>query len=792
MRRGIIGEVLNVVITLLAVGVVFSGAFYVYNSFLANTQKSDAVRGFENFINPISEACNNPGQRALAFDVRLPTLDFNYVYGIFQTKLGSGETYFNDESYKYPQAMLEKCTDQYCLCLFQMRRKLWSSWAYTAPPDTSDIWAQVTTTGDWVFKPSDAAPLWHFNTPGITALTKLMPVILIRFFMNIIQVITLTYIVPSLTGVAAACSPEKGPWALITCPLAFGALYAISGFVWVFIEELIHRTFEPLLFYNYPQHLMTQGSKDMLEWKAGDGTYDCYAVMKPDDWAVFGDILGDSFFSALEYGYEQFIKGLIKGLTKGLSSVAGKLDEAPSGLLAFHKMSQLGAVMGSKWFKVIKYALVAGLWTSKLTFFPLRRSLSKFILKTPQPVDLSPSCNTAEILAKRQATDLDCFAGNPFLGKCWDKGWGRQLAPEQTYDMKVYDLFPSDLSVMTCVSIDELGPNCGNDPVKLVADTDYFLLFRLTDPVNYPMDAIYCGYQESEQTYEMNIFEMILGARSLWGGFAWVYDILKVFLDIIIGDILLAGIHSSKGMFIDCVVPQYAMQGEAEYFQYWIPYPDLSNIWGYDGNIFMLEAEVNIKGGASDISACNHDALLGMTECSCRHKKWEDCSELVLEYYSDESILNGIIESTDFLDLVFEDEMVSVSECMQITQCAEELSECKNPVCSGTSISNLLTSLTSWNSEILAILSGVDEIEFEYDKLASIYETLKQGSVSEATLDALYSLLYKTAVNTDFRESANNDFTEAADSYASCFEIYESEYNRCEPGIYIETVGVLK
>ena len=71
--------------------------------------------------------------------------------------------------------MLEKCTDSYCLCLFQMRRKLWSSWMYK------------DENGKQVFSESDAAPLWHFNTPGMVALRKLMPVILYKFITRAVQ-----------------------------------------------------------------------------------------------------------------------------------------------------------------------------------------------------------------------------------------------------------------------------------------------------------------------------------------------------------------------------------------------------------------------------------------------------------------------------------------------------------------------------------------------------------------------------------------------------------------------------
>ncbi len=853
MRRGIIGTVLNVIVTLLAIGVVFSAAFYVYNSFIANMQKSEAVLAFEKFVEPISKACNGE-ERPLGFNIRLPTTDPNYVYGIFQTRLSSDKAYYQNEKYKIPQIMLEKCTDSYCLCLFQMRRKLWSSWMYK------------DENGKQVFSESDAAPLWHFNTPGMVALRKLMPLILYKFFTRVAISIIIYVGVPILISLLSACTPET-PHVLITCPLAYGVLYAISGFFLEFFTQLKYQTMEPMVFYNFPQNLMTQSNKDNLEWKRNSGRYDCDYYMKQEWFQVLIDVVGDAFSAATSYAINKFFDGLLRGVGKGFKAKSKAMD-ASDEFLELAKLpeieataklgfgSQVGSAMAkqltyaakysSKVYKITKYAFKAAIRFASISKYPLKRQIAQFILKTPTPLELSPQCKTAEVLAKRQIVDLDCFTGpsDPLewikkgnLEECEGK-YGRMVAPVQTYDKKVYDMYPGDLSIITCVSIDELGPECGkDDAVKLITDSDYFLLYRLTDPVNQPYQAIYCGYAESEEDYEFNVFKMALCLGQPDCTWPAPWDTLQVtlnwILDIVVGDILLAGQHSAKGLFIDCVIPQVVDQWDADYFQYWVPYPDVSNIYGSDGQIFMMVASKTPQRDYADILNCKWDVLDEMAKCirrddiyracvkrceeesGCEEKYKECTSPAGFECFAIcDTNKNKCMNDCDIFDIDCKISCISeLSKCLgecdinvQEGTCEDKFSKCNNncwdkyPLLEEVFSEDRQKCLSKCAREkTLCVSECEDEKEDCLDDYveqciaedANCYDP--SSDISGTDLEDKSLEYYHDRANmSSYWAPDNHNFTKGPDSGETCFDAYINDYLECEPGLYIELLGVLK
>jgi hypothetical protein len=160
-------------------------------------------------------------------------------------------------------------------------------------------------------------------------------------------------------------------------------------------------------------------------------------------------------------------------------------------------------------------------------------------------------------------------------------------------------------------------------------DIDFFTSYRITDPINFPGKSVFCGYSPSKSEYAVDILgqarnytvskvEEGLANNPIFEGIlSGILNVLFDFVDLAIGDWLLAGTTSVKGMLMECVQPQFSYAHRSEYFQYWIPYQDTTGYFGTSGEIPLITATLS-----DDQAACQANWLAQWNTCVCKYDNW--------------------------------------------------------------------------------------------------------------------------------------------------------------------------
>jgi|GEM_PF-4263412 len=583
MRKGITDVIINSILTMVMIIVAFSIGFFIYSTYASNAITSSVLQSFDSFVDPIRKTCET-GEYNEAYDISMP-LDPNYVYGIMQTIISSYDTGM--------PVQMKKCLGSYCLCLFRVRN-----------PGNWDMWNKDI-----------GAPLWHWNPPGLDIFPKFILKVAAQWAITmaiqlLIQQFT-KYIVSYVTGkISCNVNPVYAGACNLAVDVASNAIaYAITGFCTEFAKTLILELWESLVFFGYPNNVMSTASAGNLEYKDSSSSFNCQlALAAPGaDWSILFDALKAGAVGALEGA----INGAISGFFKGLN-----IEDIGH--------FKIGKLLGNKLVKgIVKGLLKLGTFTLKMK---LRTWLAKErVESTGEPLELKPECHVADLITGRLYVDPDEFV--------WS---GRFAAPNSIRNQDAYDFAAGELDVIECVKISELGSHCDED-TKILLDSghDVFLNYRLTDPFTDPWKSLFCVYSQLEQDVNMDFLEEIF-RQILFDTICPIEGLcpfIKDFLKFTIGEIMLAGQYAIKGLFTECVATRIIPVEESEYFQYWVPYPDYYEVAsGGSGQISLLTTELM----TGDQGTCQSEVL----------PKWKDCMANAV------TSLASLVSGVNIVDLI--------------------------------------------------------------------------------------------------------------------------------------------
>jgi hypothetical protein len=613
---------LNAIIALVLIGMVFATAFFIYASFIDSYTQSQVTQGFENFITPIQAVCQGESQ-GLGSDIVLPVTE-DYTYGVFQTKLAE---YTPDTP-----LLMRKCEDSYCLCLFREPKSDYEFWS-NQPDAISNLmidWGLASEESMVFDDEYNPAPLWHFNTAGVKIFPSLIARITGFYTIKLIEKVAELVVPPIVAG--KFCEAASAGAATIACNAAvYAAVTLVSratlGFVTTYLEELT----EPYLLENYPMNFMSTNDPDYLTWSNLDvncdgadyceyGDYFSSAIrtlgLTGSDWGAIG-------FAVAKGALEGAIDGLFSGLDQGISAGAG--TEIIEDLA--------GDVADSFIKKVIKKAITKGTRELGETLVNIARFAGRAEFERASGISAlnfdfadsyRPTAYVRTLLGIRRSMVLGDFVGmyidindilHPFTPQ--------PPAYEFTFDEGVRNF--ESLDIINCVSISDLGPQCDSDTKILMDyDIDFLTAYRVTDPINFPGKSVFCGYNPNKESFEVNILgqakDFIIGQIEAELGSGLGADIASAlteglfwFLDLVVGEWLLAGADSMSGLLMECVQPQFVYTHQSEYFQYWIPYQDLTGYYGTAGNIPLMTATLS----TSDEASCRQNWLSQWNTCRC-------------------------------------------------------------------------------------------------------------------------------------------------------------------------------
>ncbi len=629
MRRGVTKVILNSVIALVLVGLFFSTGFFVYSSFVKSLTTSQVTKGFKDFITPIQDVCQGKSEGAIS-NVNLPVTG-DYTYGIFQTKLK-----------QYTSSMplvMRKCEDSYCLCLFKLRKpdgSVYDSWDDTPSSSFREKLANAANWGLPSITPSTVslapAPIWHFNTAGLrifpSLMTRMIQTMLLRIADKII-ILTLTYFITWFAcnsaadaKIASGVGAALGLTEKAACQATlYAEIHILVGPLFEAIQAFIQEATEPFLLVNYPLNFMSTSNPEYLYWDnplvscsdadyCSDGDYFAGALktasIDSTDWAAIGLAVTNRLL-------DEVVNSITNAITAG---VGGKSAGA------FKKVA----------FVVTNSAFKSGKWIADVKFKEWTALMS---LDFDLPSSYRPTAYVRSLLGIRRVMNLDKFIT---MFADMDRLYHPFAVKTPHYDFSFDDSVRTfdGFDVVNCVAINELGPECdSNTKVLMDYDYDVFLSYRVTDPVNNPANAIFCGWNGAKDDYDFDFLDMAL--RAIKEGLGLdpddsnvVLDWVFKFIDIAVGDWLLAGSTSAQGLLMECVQSHVNLKHRSEYFQYWVPYFDVSGQFGgYNGGINSMTA---VLSNSVSQDSCESSVLSDWNDCVCfymKHFKSDyDCSKL--------------------------------------------------------------------------------------------------------------------------------------------------------------------
>ncbi len=623
---------LNAIIGLILVGVVISTGFFIYSSFVDSFHKSQVLAGFDSFIKPIRDVCNG-AEFGFNSDLSLPVSN-DYTYGIFQTRLKN-----------YQPGMpivMRKCVDSYCVCAFRMKKQDYDFWD-TNWHSSSDDWI-VNLLGFSDLMVSDnkfnPAPLWFFERGGknifLPLTVRIVKMMIVRVVVNLLSKIAVDHIATTL-----ACSSVSGGTASAACVVAEKvAIYALRGGTINAIMSIWEQTTQPLLLVNYPLFLMSTDDPHYLYWNSDvscdynnpdyctNTVYFKHGIEKNILSLDDAEAVGASFLEgALEGVWDGLLASFGSGSVSSVnlpSTVSKKLSKTAvkQALKSLAKKAAVSSLKGS----LRTGRTLTGLQTSEWSGV---QSLDFQVSSQIRPIGFVKS-----LLGIRRLISLDGFisASTSSLDKRFEYSFDDSLNTFNGFD------------VIDCVSISDLGPLC-NDDTKLLIDygSDVFVSYRVTDPINFPAKSVFCGFNGNSNSYDINLITFITNP---------VFDALDItnedirsfvnyLINLFIGDWLLAGATSMKGLFMECVNVNYDPTLRSEYFQYWVMDEDKSGLFGYNGQIPAINAY-----------------LVNGDESNCVNQVYDDWSDCVNNYYSHIGSPNNAYNvgipysATVFLDVV--------------------------------------------------------------------------------------------------------------------------------------------
>ena len=467
---------------------------------------------------------------------------------------------------------------------------------------------------------------------------------------------------------AGTAAPAAVPACKIGCQaVAYGIMYAARNAATAFIVGLIEEVSEPFMLVNYPANFMSipgsdEGPKDeeYLKWNCPSSDYNnCFIselatnTLSAGDWQAIG-------LSVAEAGLDGFIDGMFAGLSKG-----GTVSKAAT---SWYRKAAVKSL------KIAATGLVQSL--SFAARMELKKASGIAALQFDLPSAFRPTGYVGTLLAHRRAMSLDEFvtigwgdvcpidhvcepgealsividlfngdkniiqASSGLLDFLWDsitalidyaKNPKRVPNYSVTDDSRVTDF--NGFEVVNCVSISELGPLCDSESKVLMDyDHDLYMSYRITDPINHPEKAIFCGYDGAKGEMNIDIIKIMIDyIRNLVLKNAEGDDLLtlivnaflsgiEAFLQLAIGDWLLAGMTNMQGLFMECVQQHYQLDYRSEYFQYWVPYSDESGLTGTTGNIGAIIAKMVPQD--SDVTACKNGYLAQWNTCYNNYISW--------------------------------------------------------------------------------------------------------------------------------------------------------------------------
>ncbi|MBD3312746.1 hypothetical protein GF352_04820 [archaeon] len=598
MRKGIIQTVLNVVVALVVVGVIFAASFYVFEIVISSVSGQEVVQGFEDFVEPLSAACN--GDAAFSTGVTLP-LHSPYTYAVVQTRLRENDKLADT-------LMRNACVDSYCLCLLRFPKKNYNTWLMSPTSflgfDTSDY--KVTIEGAPEESVVDEpAPMWHFNAPGVTMFPSFIKRVVKIWLMETVSHVV-TEIIGYLLTNAICCTGTLG----IGCIACFTATTAIYYLFAECVREYLITSFkettEPIIVVNYPSNFMTTKNPTYLYWTNTGRTFMCDTVARWGSEEALLD-MQQALAVANAAAFEGFFRGAFKGLVRGIGATSGL-----SGDNAWAAGRRLAA-----------YAFVAapvGVAAASLSIYEkliygrVVRGVGRVPVTVPD--NIRPKCYVLDLLSARSQIDLSRWMD---MGKDYVS-----VSLQNTYDEDIYEL--NNVDVLNCVSISDLGPLCDSGTrVMLDYSQDFIYYYRIVDPVNDPLKAIFCEYSQQGKEFNVDLVDTVI--NSVLDQVPLLPQEIKDVLSTIISELFLAGINSMSGMMIECAVPGNFEVSDPQYFQYWVPYFDSQGITGYDGQIPILEAELVRKNSAEE-AACISSVESSWKSCYNKAVPcWENCKD---------------------------------------------------------------------------------------------------------------------------------------------------------------------
>jgi len=776
-RRGVYRVMLNAIIGLVLIGITFSLAFFIYSGFVEALTTSQITKGFDNFLDPLRQVCEGELQGTKG-DISLPITGL-YTHGIIQTRVS---TYLPE----MPLAM-RACEGAYCLCLFRLDNpntlagdRPYDSWDPTPHNGLTTFITTVMASGTGVVpQPGTPPPIWHFNNAGLRIFPAFVNRVVQFLMIKVIEQIAML-ILNSLIGHFTCMSTASliGPYsalALLACnAVIYGIVIGLAQGAINALNMLLEESSEPFMLVNYPQNFMSvpvnvvdpsnrAGALEYLNWIDDDGgctniqgvhdPQDCFqpglavASLDSNAWEAIGLSFAQGFL-------EGFVDGMFKGISKGTKQLKGAKE-----LKGFSK------VIASKSFRVLSYpgrklakafTKIAAWGGAKL----LEKEAGLSALDFEFPESFRPKATVRALLGTRRVMNIDDFVTafnddevvntllaltltGPFgiIVSLYDLITSGTRAKSPNYDYSFDDSVKNfdGFDIVNCVKISDLGPKCDENTVVLMDYShDVFLSYRVTDPINFPAKAIFCGYDPDKKEFDINLIEMLADAlkRAIEDAlstdiFNFIIDFVGDFLELVLGDWLLAGMHSMSGLFMECVQPHYNFEPKTEYFQYWVPYLDRTGYVGATGSIGLMKAELAVPAA----------------ETSCRRGAIEDWRDCACNYWA---------------KAIAEPGFLTAGEQSGVTTLRTQF-ECSSPNYSG-----------DYENELMPTLIAFDEMF-----------PLVNGSLSVFTPVTMFDY------DTDLPTGADIDLTNREEAI-TCQDWYYQKYLKCVPGIHVEFGGVIQ
>jgi len=640
-RRGVVNVILSAIIGLVLIGAVFSVAFFLYNTFVDALTTSQVTKGFQNFITPIQQVCQGELE-GLQGDIALP-VDSQYTYGVIQTRLKS----YTPEM----PLVMRKCDNANCLCLFRLENpeQPYKFWDPTGSSLFGDLISGIVGADVLIYDGSPP-PIWHFNPAGLRIFPSFMQrvteMLIIRVVLRIVDYVLSVVVAGKVCEAVLTLAPDPtglSKLSMFLCNVAvFTAIGAVSGAALNALATFLEEATEPFLLVNYPLNFMSVPidpgveAEKYLYWKnsdigcaqlttdheAGDCFEPALEVAKIDSHAM--EAIGLSFA-------EGALDGAIDGMFRGIS--AGT-DLGVNPFAVVFKNKALKAVFwGGK--KLLKAGVKLASWAKEMD---LKKAAGMAALDFDFPESFRPKATVRALLGTRRNMNVNDFVAMNFLdklltGDIWGVLLGGSTPQPPSYDYSFDDSVKTfdGLDIINCVSISDLGPRCeGNTPVIMDYNHDIFLSYRITDPINFPAKAIFCGYDPEKAEFGFNIVDIAVDALigmidDALAELDWLKDIISFllegirgFLNLVVGEWLLAGSHSMQGLFMECVQPHVSLAHKSELFQYWIPYFDRTGYVGNTGSIGLMTARLT----TGTQSTCQNGALEEWRDCACEFITW--------------------------------------------------------------------------------------------------------------------------------------------------------------------------